>query len=70
MEWISVKDQLPPHTYQGIHDCMYLLAYVACPYYIGEVQVLAWMNNRFVGFPQGATDVTHWMYLPEPPEGE
>jgi hypothetical protein len=68
MNWISVDDQLPPNADNGIHDCFYVLAYVECPYYTGEVQVIAWMNNRFAGFPKGATTVTHWMPLPEPPQ--
>lgn len=68
-EWISVEAELPPNATKGVDDCIYLLGFVSCPYYKGQVHVVCWMNNRFVGYPQGATDVTHWMPLPEPPEG-
>ena len=67
-QWISVKDRLPEQTDPAISvlgidkkgRC-----YIAC-YYKGVT------DDRFTGFYANAmkVDVTHWMPLPEQPEGE
>jgi hypothetical protein len=67
-EWISVFDMLPAEATKGASDAVQYLVYVDIPNYGGNIQIAMWMNNRFAGFPQGDSDVTHWMPLPQTPE--
>lgn len=67
-EWISVFDMLPADATNGVHDAVQYLVYVDVPNYGGHIQIAMWINNRFASFPQGGSDVTHWMPLPQPPE--
>jgi Protein of unknown function (DUF551) len=66
MEWISVKDRLPPKDTP-----------VLCYYYDQYMDVMEyWYDNEkgkpeFFNPPLTAVtieDVTHWMPLPEPPK--
>ena len=77
-EWISIKDELPKDASLGVHDSFPVLiltcvAYSECErlgYDDNSVKITTWQNNRFLGFPAGATIVTHWMPLPELPRDE
>lgn len=62
--WISVKDRLPEH------EGDYLT--VRSPYYR---DIVSYENHKWIGVGLygnlcEATNVTHWMPLPEPPKGE
>lgn len=60
MKWISVKDRLPKRVGNFlIHD---IFGDVEAGFYNADMH---WYNG---GRP--AAEVTHWMPLPEPPEGE
>lgn len=82
-EWISVKDKLPPlgnqvllfvqsetcsidyDTNEEIGD-----TYIEKEMAIGYIEDgVLWINYDQDGF-YSASDVTHWMPLPSPPEGE
>jgi len=70
-EWISVDDRMPPDANKGIHDALPYLIMTNEPYGTAgqwNVKVCTFMNNRFCGFPAGATVVTHWMNLPDLPK--
>lgn len=69
-EWISVNDQMPPSSNNGVDDSILVLAVINSGYYKQEYKIVTWMNDRFCGFPAGNTNVTHWMFLPEMPEEE
>ncbi len=67
-EWISVEDRLPDNAEKGIDDCCTYLCFIPNPYGKDyQIKPVVWMNNLFQGFPAGATIITHWMPLPEPP---
>ena len=74
--WISVEDELPRDASLGVHDSLPVLiltcvAYSGCErlrYSDNSVKITTWQNNCFLGFPAGATIVTHWMPLPEKPK--
>ena len=66
-EWVSVDDRLPDGGTNGVHDCYNVLVFAECPYYPGTIKVATWMDGRFSNYPAGATKITHWMPLPEPP---
>lgn len=69
-EWISVEKELPGNANSGVDDAFPVLVMTNEPYGsagIWNVRVTTWMNNRFCGYPSGATKITHWMPLPEPP---
>jgi hypothetical protein len=70
MDWISVFDMRPADAVKGVDDAVQYLVYVEIPNYGGNIQIATWMNNRFAGFPQGGSDITHWMPLPQPPVTE
>jgi len=70
-EWISVEEQLPEFANKGVQDAFPVLALVGVPggkINQWNIRVCTWMNNRFEGFPSGATVVLYWMHLPEPPK--
>jgi hypothetical protein len=62
MEWISVKERLPPDV---------CTAYLVCiqkeigPYPCRYLDVVMWYQGRFASQRQF---VTHWMPLPDPPK--
>lgn len=63
MEWISVKDRLPPKDTK-----------VLCYYYDEYMDVMEYWNDDDQGSPQfwsppspPVTEVTHWLPLPEKP---
>lgn len=62
-KWISVKDRLPKDG-----ECV--IVYDTREDYIGmwEFSGVAWYNDDYN--PLSIDEVTHWMPLPEPPEGE
>jgi len=63
MEWISVKDKLPE---EGENVLIYEEAYSEVGYlFRGKWRS---METDFCGEPYELEDVTHWMYLPEPPK--
>ncbi len=63
MEWISVKDRLPP-----------VADYYNCKRYIifDDIVLFAcFFNNKWIDDPDGLyqiLDPTHWMPLPAPPK--
>lgn len=67
MEWIDITKQLPPHTCKGVNDAIMLLVVVDIPCYGQTVEKSLWINNRFGDYPQGDSNVTHWMPIPELP---
>lgn len=69
-EWISVFDMRPADAVKGVEDAVKYLVYVEMPNYGGNIKIATWMNNRFAEFPQGGSDVTHWMPLPAAPVTE
>jgi len=72
MEWTSVEDKLPEPTTEGIWDAKLYLCHIPDPHNRESymTQVVWWLNNRFEGYPAGATKITHWMPLPSPPVSE
>lgn len=68
--WIKCSERLPDDATNGVNDAVQLLVYVNVPSYGGSIRISTWMNNRFAGFPQGGSDVTHWQPLPDAPEAE
>lgn len=68
-EWISVNERLPKKNSKGINDAFEVLCFIPHPYDKGHtIKNVWWINSNFSGFPSGATKVTHWVPLPEPPE--
>ncbi len=70
MNWISVKDRLPPlGNRQNGSDREYLVFYkngsMGICSYEEDFDESGWINED--GYTED--DVTHWMPLPEPPEG-
>lgn len=64
MQWVSVKDRLPKKTGN----------YLTCDHK-GNIHVFFYHAEQLYPFNIGEHDksfymVTHWMQLPEPPEGE
>ena len=69
MEWISVKDRLPESASRGVHDAYPVLIKIKSPHSdsgLFDIKITTWMNNRFTGYPSGATIVTHFSYLEFP----
>lgn len=69
-EWIKCSERLPDDAVLGVNDAVQVLTYVQTVGYGGSVRISTWMNNRFCSYPQGGSDVTHWMPLPAAPEEE
>ena len=67
-DWMNIFDMRPADATHGVDDAVQCLVFVDIPNYGGNIQIATWMNNRFCGFPQGGSDVTHWMPLPPAPE--
>ena len=66
--WINVKDALPPEHEEVLVACAdgdKLIAFWHQSY--GEQKEIYWMESREC-IP--LDDVTHWMWIPEPPKGE
>lgn len=66
--WINVKDELPPESEDVLVACAdgdRLIAFWQRP--CGEEKEIDWMESR-ERIP--LDDVTHWMWIPEPPKGE
>jgi hypothetical protein len=67
-KWISVKDRLP-EPYEDVLVCMYLpfrernKQVVTLSYYLGD-------DEGYFFEEDTDSRVTHWMPLPEPPEGD
>ncbi len=74
MEWISVKDRLPPNTYKCSNR--YFITYfigTSRRHRVGYITTIAtwtlWGKRWWwYGYPKGKMTVTHWMLLPEPPK--
>lgn len=66
-EWNDITEISPPDANFGVDDAKQYLVYVDIPNYGGNIQIATWMNSRWVGFPQGDSDITHWMDLPNIP---
>lgn len=68
MEWVSVKDRLPEKSCQ----CLCAGRWTG----IGTIRMLRFdiKSKKFYGFngrvEYGVSNVTHWIEVPEPPEGE
>lgn len=58
MKWISVKDQMPEESGQ----------YIVCTKKKGVYCTWFYTNEGSFG-AKGATHITHWMPLPNPPKG-
>ena len=58
MEWISVKDRFPEKGQRVL---------VYSPGYTNETMTYRILDAQFL---RTCYDVTHWMLLPDPPEGE
>lgn len=65
MNWISVEDELP-------HEDGITVLVFAPDCYVGSDEIYKSFYHKcvFSGFPRGATKVTHWMPLPDPPQPE
>ena len=65
-QWIPVTERMPERDIQVIGW------YKDNPFSQYRPEVVAWNGNGwvFVYAHRYVTDVTHWMTLPEPPEGE
>lgn len=68
MEWVSVKDRLPEKSCQ----CLCAGRWTG----IGTIRMLRFdiKSKKFYDFngrvEYGVSNVTHWIEVPEPPEGE
>ena len=63
MEWINVKDQLPPagERVLATDGCFVTEAYISKEKIWHRHNGYSWKNFY-------VTDVTHWMPMPEPPK--
>ena len=71
MKWNDMNEEKPPCATCGIHDAKQYLILTNDVYGSNDrpwYRLALWMNNRFEGFPAGATIVTHWAEI-EPPVG-
>ena len=63
-EWISVAFRLPDYE----KSVLTYGAYSPKPYAIKRIRVAQYFGTYWLG-PEGTLEVvTHWMYLPAPPE--
>ncbi len=71
MEWISVKDKLPPNDYLVL--CF--KEHIGCnslSFYMGKGRVMkkGFWRVGDDGYAVKEPKVTHWMPLPQPPDGK
>lgn len=66
MEWISVKDKVPPNG-EMILACDMMADLLVGAYYVAWV-----VDGRQYGMnrPSAPMGFTHWMQIPPPPQGE
>ena len=68
MEWISVKERMPPQP-ENIAE----VHYYACAFECGKCELVAWAHtfsghHEFIWNDDLASSITHWMPLPNHPE--
>ena len=63
-EWISVKDRLPKSEEERV---LVRIKYKGLIYGVPSLDTDRYRNHNWVRYGEY---VTHWMPLPEPPEGE
>lgn len=69
MNWISVKDELPPLPSKGCGSHRYICAYTLFTenVLVGELKY-TYYGSWVIGGCDLHNSVTHWMPLPEPPK--
>ena len=71
-EWINVNDKLPEHEIDangdGIQYIICMEDYVTVAYFMKRTDLKAFYDYDCEGRYYWYEGVTHWRYMPEPPE--